>query len=135
MPKVASSSPFLTSKPPAAEPVLRSLKGDRAFRRLRKGRAGHAKFFSIRYLPTRQGHVKVGIVVSKKVGNAVVRNRVRRRLREALLALLRERELNVTFQGVPSFDLVVLTRPEAATASYWQLKGALEQAFKKGKLL
>ena len=73
--------------------------------------------------------------MSKKVGNAVVRNRVRRRLREALLAILREREVAVTHQGVPSFDLVVLTRPEAATANYWQLKGALETAFKKGKLL
>ena len=74
-------------------------------------------------------------MVSKKVGNAVVRNRVRRRLREALLAVLREREVSVTHQGLPSFDLVVLTRPEAATATYWQLKGALELAFKKGKLL
>ena len=64
-----------------------------------------------------------------------MRNRVRRRLREALLALLRERDFKVTSRGVPSFDLVVLTRPEAAAASYWQLKGALEHAFKKGELL
>ena len=115
--------------------MLRSLKGDRAFRRLRKGRSGHAKFLSLRYKPTQLGYVCVGIVVSKKVGNAVVRNRVRRRLREALRALLSEKTFAFSFKGQPSFDMVIITRPEAAGADYWQLKGALERALKKGKLL
>lgn len=71
----------------------------------------------------------VGIVVSKKVGNAVVRNRVRRRLREALRALLNERTSPV------SCDLVIVTRPEAAGADYWQLKSALGRALSKSGLL
>jgi ribonuclease P protein component len=69
--------------------MLRSLQGDRAFQRLRKGRSGGAKHLSVRLRPARHGQVRLGVVVSRKVGKAVVRNRVRRRLREAMLALLR----------------------------------------------
>lgn len=78
--------------------------------------------------------MRVGIVVSKKVGNAVTRNRVRRRLREALRALLNEKTWSVTFQNRVSCDLVVVTRPEAATADFWQLKAALERALMKSGL-
>ncbi len=47
--------------------------------------------------------VRLGFTVTKKVGNAVVRNRTRRRLREAARALLREQEV----RGV---DLVLIGR-------------------------
>lgn len=48
------------------------------------------------------GHNRLGLSVSKKVGNAVVRNRTRRRLREAYRV---GRE-----QLATSFDLVVVAR-------------------------
>ena len=113
--------------------VIQSLKGDRAFQRLRRGRAGHAKFLSLRWRPARVGGVHVGIVVSKKVGKAVVRNRVRRRLREALRAALLKAETKR--KEVLAFELVIIARPEAAEADYWQLRGALEHALRKGKAL
>ncbi len=66
--------------------------------------------------------MRVAIVVSRKVGNAVVRNRVRRRLREALRAL-------VTAGGTkPSFDALIVARPSAAEASFAELKGSLRAA-------
>jgi ribonuclease P protein component len=91
----------------------------------------------MRWLPDREGQVRVGIVVTKQLGKAVVRNRVRRRLREGLRALLLESKLaaEALFQGKPSFSLLIIARPEAAEATYWQLKGALKHALKKGKLL
>jgi ribonuclease P protein component len=117
-------------------PPLASLKGDRAFQRLRKGQAGHGKYLSVRVLPSRNVGIRIGIVVSKKVGNAVVRNHVRRRLKEGFRSLL-EKPLKpqLTRQGLAAFDVVVVTRPEAAEANYWQLRGALEYALRKAGVL
>lgn len=75
-------------------------------------------------------------MVSKKVGKAVVRNRVRRRLREALRAILSQGVSPAAqFRGEPSFELVVIARPEAASASYQQLSAALRRALERGKVL
>lgn len=75
-------------------------------------------------------------MVSKKVGKAVVRNRVRRRLREALRILLDGGvSLDAQHRGEASFDLVIIARPEAADASYSQLSAALRRALERGKVL
>lgn len=113
--------------------VIQSLRGDRAFQRLRRGKAGHAKLLSLRWRPVRVDGVRVGIVVSKKVGKAVTRNRVRRRLKEGLKAILCRAEA----KGTRSFalELVIIARPDAAEADYWQLKGSLEHALRKGQAL
>lgn len=116
---------------------LESLTGDRAFQRLRKGRTGGAKYLSVRWRPTREGVVRVGIVVSGKVGKAVVRNRVRRRLREGLRELLRERPVargDATRGGIPSCDMLIIARPDAATAEYRDLKDSLERALERSGL-
>lgn len=115
---------------------ISSLKSDYAFRRLRKGRAGHAKQLSIRWLADQKGSVRVGIIVNKKVGKAVIRNKVRRRFHEAFKHLLKEEVLipQAKFKHDPSFSLVIIARPEAATADYWELKRSLKKAIKQGKL-
>lgn len=64
-------------------------------------------------------------MVSRKVGNAVTRNRVRRRLREAFRARL------AAGPTPASADVVVIARPEAAAADYAELKGALERALER----
>lgn len=73
----------------------------------------------------------MGIVVSSKVGNAVTRNRVRRRLREALRALARE-DARWPASGR---DLLVITRPEAADASYARLRDSLVRALERSEFL
>jgi ribonuclease P protein component len=128
-----SSSQMNTAQKPIS---LSSLKGDRAFQRLRKGQAGHGKYLSVRVLPSREVGIQIGVVVSKKVGKAVTRNLVRRRLKEGFRSLLgKPFKPQLTRQGAPAFSLVVITRPEAAEADYWQLRGALEHALRKAGVL
>ena len=76
----------------------------------------------MRLRETRTGDVRIAIVVSRKVGNAVVRNRVRRRLREAMRALVKAGGMK------SSFDALVVARPSAADVPYTELKASLRAA-------
>jgi ribonuclease P protein component len=72
-------------------------------------------------------HTRVGITVSRRVGKAVVRNRVRRRIREAARLLLPE--------IAAGFDLVFIARPPAAAAEWSALKTAIENMLGRAGLL
>ena len=67
---------------------------------------------------------RLGFTVTKKVGNAVIRNRTRRRLKEAARLLLRERALT----GV---DLVLVGRDATRARDFASLRADLEQALAK----
>ena len=68
-----------------------------------------------------RGPVRVGFTVSKKVGNAVERNRVRRRLRE----IVRLRSGDALRLG---HDYVLVGRPAALTASFTDLVTEYERS-------
>jgi len=64
-----------------------------------------------------------------------VRNRVKRRLREAARELLGARRDAPPADRPASLELLIIARPAAATASYQELKRSLETAFTRGKLV
>jgi ribonuclease P protein component len=67
---------------------------------------------------------RLGFTVTKKVGNAVVRNRTRRRLREAARVLLRA-------QAAPGVDLVLVGRDTTRSRPFVQLLEDLRRALAK----
>jgi ribonuclease P protein component len=91
----------------------------------RRGRAWATRFLVLRALPNDLPHQRCGFVVSKRVGKAVVRNRLKRRLREGL------RPLPVQ----PGWDLILLARPPAARASYHELREAIANLLSRARLL
>lgn len=60
------------------------------------------------------GAPRIGLTVTKKTGNAVERNRIRRRLRAAVRAVLPQ-------AGRPGFDYVLVARRDALSADYRSL--------------
>ena len=69
--------------------------------------------------------IRVGFTCSKKVGNAVARNRAKRRLREIARLVL-------TSEGQHGWDYVLVGRPEAtATRDFAAMKGDLSRALQK----
>ena len=104
-----------------------SLKLNHIFRRLYHTN-GQANGFLVLYARKNktEGN-RVGITVSKKLGHAVVRNRVRRRLREAY------RLNEEMFQ--PGWDIVVVARSRCISASFQDIvKAYLALAAKAGIL-
>ena len=79
----------------------------------------------LRALRRDSGKSRFGFAVGKRVGNAVVRNRTKRRLREIL------RHLPVD-QG---WDILVSARPGAATADYRALRRVIITLLQRGGLL
>ena len=105
----------------------RSLKLNHIFRRLYAAGGHGNKFLAMYVRKNRLGENRVGITVSKKLGKAVVRNRVRRRLRE-VYRLHESRFL-------PGWDIVVVARRRAITADFSDLtKAYLALARKSGIL-
>jgi ribonuclease P protein component len=70
---------------------------------------------------------RVGISVSKRVGGAVVRNRLKRRIREIV---------NARYEKIESgWDIVVLVRPVAAAAGFHEIEAAVISLLSRAKLM
>ena len=72
--------------------------------------------------------IRVGFTVSRKVGNAVVRNRVRRRLREAA-------RMVIPGQARPDLDYVLVGRQGAIARDFVALRQELLEALKRVRAL
>jgi len=106
----------------------RSLKENSMFRRLyAKGRSAAGSYLVVYCRRNGTDGNRIGFTVSKKLGHAVVRNRVRRRLRE--IYRLHEEEF------LHGWDLVVVARSRAVGAPYAKLERAFLSLCQKLNLL
>jgi len=78
---------------------------------------------------TKQTHFRVGISVGKKIGNAVIRNKVKRKIRQAIFEIDQEKEIR------HDRDFIVIARKPVLTMSVEEYKKSLIHVFKLAKLL
>ena len=86
----------------------------------RKGRRRHTPHFVVITAPRRSGHSRLGITATRRFGNAVQRNWIKRRLRE----FFRLHRVDIT----PARDVLVIPRAGAAALSCDQMTRELREA-------
>ena len=101
-----------------------SLKQNHEFRRLYgKGKSAVSPYFVIYCRKTGRPYSRLGITTGVKLGNAVKRNRARRRIRE----LYRTHEAGL----LPGYDIVMVARTRVIYGRYTELERSLRQMTKK----
>jgi ribonuclease P protein component len=140
--EISSASAAESVRPPVARQTAARLKKRADFIAAAKGRRQHQRCFVLQAAPRQaapgeeqpaatsapaaSATPRFGFTVTKKVGNSVVRNRIRRRLREAV----RLADLS-PLAGKRDHDYVLVARIEALTAPFQDLRGELAQALNR----
>ena len=111
---VAGDSASAAETPPAVSFVVRHLRKRPDFLKAARARRAHTPGFTLQARERDPdepdvGAIRVGFTCSRKVGNAVARNRAKRRLREAA-------RLTLPRHGRPGWDYVLIGRPDATAA-------------------
>ena len=109
----------MTGRAPAGHPAR--LKKRAEFLAVRRGEKRRGRLFLLEVLDRGdQDPPRLGITVTKKSGNAVERNRIRRRIREAA-------RLHAVRDMAPGTDYVVVGRPEILSVAFDVLKDELSR--------
>lgn len=96
----------------------------------KSGKSTANRQFVVYVLPREnQSHFRVGISVGKKLGNAVVRNRVKRKIRQAI------HELDKVGAIRDDVDFIVIARAPSVDMTVQEIKQSLLHVFKLAKLL
>lgn len=105
-----------------------TIKSNRDFQRLyRRGRSAAGGTLVVYFQKNRQGASRLGITTSTKLGKAVVRNRVRRQIRE-IYRLNRDKLLT-------GQDIIIVARVRAVSGGYHAMEQDFLRCCKKLKLL
>ncbi|WP_207941870.1 ribonuclease P protein component [Enterococcus sp. DIV2402] len=83
--------------------------------------------FVVYVLPKDQPHFRVGISVGKKIGNAVARNAVKRKIRASIFDM--KDMIN------PNLDFIVIARPSVSNLSSQEVYSNLLHVFKLAKII
>ena len=81
-----------------------------------QGKRFHTRHFGVTLAPMAEGHPRLGLVATRRMGKAVQRNRVKRLLRE----FFRRHQT-----GLPAFDLVIMAKKGASALGYYQVEEEL----------
>ena len=102
------------------------LRKNSEFASVMKGKRLSADGLSLFYTRNETGNFRVGISVGKKLGNAVTRNRIRRRIRASIMKALG--------QASAGYDLVFVARRELAAAGSQEILRTVETLLRRTAL-
>lgn len=104
-----------------------SIKKNKEFQNVfKKGKSVANRQFVIYQLVKEEETIRFGLSVSKKIGNAVMRNRIKRLMKEVLRELTPELYQNR--------DIVIIARKPTANMDYQEIKKSLNHVLKVAKL-
>ena len=102
------------------------LTGSKRFTQIHvEGSSAANRLLVIRYLANGSEGSRFGFLVNKRIGNAIVRNRVKRRLRE----LVRNNRVKA------GWDALIIVRRSAGAAKYQELKNATDNLLQRANLV
>ncbi|MED3801417.1 ribonuclease P protein component [Lysinibacillus xylanilyticus] len=94
----------------------------------KKGKSFANRQFVVYFLEKEgQTEFRVGLSVSKKLGNAVTRNQIKRYIRQSIHEIKDELKLNM--------DYVIIARQPAATMDFHEVKQSLQHVLRIAKVL
>ena len=108
----------------AQVPVIRLQRRSDFLRLTKRGRKFVFKGFILQALPNKESEVRIGFTASKKIGNAVVRSRAKRRLRAVVDEVMR---LNPNFSMAPH-DICLIARFAVDDLPFTTLVANLKEA-------
>jgi len=88
-------------------------------RAYRRGRRRSGALVTLHFVANETGEARLGVTVSRKVGNSVVRHRVKRRIGESF-------RRSPARTGLAGWDLVVHVKPAAAAADFAALRQEID---------
>jgi ribonuclease P protein component len=110
------------------EEIVSSKERPRISKSIPQGKStANRQFVIYKYNKEDQSHFRVGISVSKKLGNAVTRNRLKRRIRHILMEL--------DDQLAQDVDFIVIARQPIVQMSYQEMKSSMMHVLKLATLL
>lgn len=105
------------------------IKANKEFQQIYKNGKSFAnrQFIIYKYRNQDIDHFRIGLSVSKKIGNAVIRNRVKRYIRQVFTEL--KEDIN------DQYDYIIIARKPVAEMDFFQVKKSLIHVMKIAKVL
>ncbi len=91
------------------------------------GKYAYNECLTLIYVPSKLKNIRIGFSISKKIGKAVIRNKLKRQLREIVRVQLDNLK--------PNFNYIFVAKPELATLTYEQIESNVLDVIKKANLL
>lgn len=92
----------------------------------KKGEVYYSKFFALYVAKTKLKVCKIGFSVSNKVGNSVIRHKVKRRLSEAVRLVINQ---------LPQNNYIFVAKAGSETLTFDEIKQNVDYVLKKAKIV